>query len=220
MPVRNLRQRSFEPEILDGPGVPEDVRERCYRDLARTHRWLGNTAAVVRSLARDPLPVRRVLDVGCSHGALLWEIREALRVEVIGVDLRPPRSAPVRIVCADAIRDRLPKADVAVSLTMAHHLSDEDLRQLIDNVGRSCRRFVILDLVRHPIPLVLFRVFVAPFVHSINVADGIRSIERAFTAREMREIVCGALTERNAGFVHTVTPPFVRQLVDIQYRRA
>lgn len=36
----DIRLRSSEPEILDGPGVADDLRERCYDDLARMHRWL------------------------------------------------------------------------------------------------------------------------------------------------------------------------------------
>ena len=31
----DIRERSCEPEILDGLTVAEDVRERCYDDLAR-----------------------------------------------------------------------------------------------------------------------------------------------------------------------------------------
>ena len=42
---RNLTHRSYDAEILDGPGIPEDVRRRCYRDLALTHRWLRNGSA-------------------------------------------------------------------------------------------------------------------------------------------------------------------------------
>ena len=104
-----LDQRSCQPEILDRPGVPEPVRERCYRDLARMHRWLGNWTAVLDLLRGDPQPVRSVLDIGCGHGALAREMHRRLGVTAIGVDSSPPRRAHgVRIVRADAIRDRLP----------------------------------------------------------------------------------------------------------------
>ena len=53
---------------------------------------------------------------------------------------------------------------------------------------RECQRFLILDLVRHPVPLALFRVFVAPFLDRVNALDGATSVRRAFTAGEMREI--------------------------------
>jgi SAM-dependent methyltransferase len=209
-------ERSQETEILDQPGVPEAARERCYRDLARMHRWLGNWRAIVGMLRHDPQPVRRVLDIGCGHGALAAEMQKRLRVTAIGVDSAPPLHANgIQIMRADAVRDPLPEADAAVSLMMAHHLSDVDLATLIHNVGRSCRRFVILDLVRARIPIVLFRAFVAPWVNPINVADGVRSIQRAFTVAEMKAL----LTATGVPFRMHAAPLGIRQIVDIRYGR-
>jgi SAM-dependent methyltransferase len=206
--------RSYEAEILDGPDIPEDVRERCYRDLARTQRWLGNWDTVAELLRRDPVPVRSVLDIGCGHGALARELRKRLGVIATGVDTRPPlRLDDVPILQADAVRDPLPRADAAVSLMLAHHLSAEDLAALIRNVGRSCRRFVILDLVRSRVPILLFRAFVAPWIDPINVADGVRSIERAYTVAEMRALVAAT----GVAFRHYVAPFGIRQIIDINY---
>lgn len=214
----DIRERCCEPEILDGLTVAEDVRERCYDDLARMHRWLGNHRAILERLRCDARPVRTVLDIGCGHGALLQEMQTKLGVHAIGIDLNPPRRRlPVTILRADAIRDRLPAADVAVSVAMVHHLSAEELAALVQNVGRACRRFVILDLVRRRTPLVLFRGFVAPFVNSINVQDGVRSLKRAFTAEEMRRIVTDALDGSAGRFRHVVAPFYTRQIVDISY---
>jgi SAM-dependent methyltransferase len=204
--------------MLDGLTVAEDVRERCYEDLARMHRWLGNHRAILEHLRCDAHPVRTVLDIGCGHGTLLQEMQTKLGVHAIGIDLNPPRRRlPVTILRADAIRDRLPAADVAVSVTMVHHLSAEELAALIQNVGRACRRFVILDLVRRRIPLALFRGFVAPFVNSINVQDGVLSLKRAFTPEEMRRIVTDALAGSSGRFRHGVAPCYTRQIVDISY---
>src|SRR5947209_17858444 len=108
-----LLTRCADTEILDDPGVSEDVLAQAYSQLQTTHRWLGNTAAVLRLLRRDPLPIRRVLDIGCGNGALLEEIRRRLGVEVIGLDLRPPAAAPVPMLRGNAITDPLPDADVA-----------------------------------------------------------------------------------------------------------
>ena len=105
--------RSFESELLDVEGLPEAVIERAYRDLMRLHGLLGNTRRVVRAIRRDPLPVRLVLDIGCGYGAVSAQVRDRAGVEVIGVDLRPPSKARVPIVQADAVRDLLPRADVA-----------------------------------------------------------------------------------------------------------
>ncbi len=104
-----------EMEILDRNGVPDEMVARAYRDLAGIHRWLGDTNFVVRAISQDPLPVRRVLDVGCATGLVLEEVGRRLGVEVIGVDINPHPciASPVPIFQADARRDPLPPADVA-----------------------------------------------------------------------------------------------------------
>lgn len=208
-------QRSVQPEILDGGGLPVDVVEHAYRSLHRTHTLLGNRAAILRALRRDGARVGRVLDVGCGHGAMLADIRAHFGVDVIGVDLRPPSNPPVPILAADATRDELPRADVAISVCLMHHLSDEDFVALIRNVGRSCRRFIVLDLVRHRLPLTLFQIAAPLILPPVNVADGVTSIRRAWTPREFRALVSRAL--EGAPFRHTVAPGYIRQMADITY---
>jgi 2-polyprenyl-3-methyl-5-hydroxy-6-metoxy-1,4-benzoquinol methylase len=203
-------------EILDIPGLPDEIASRAYRDLARIHRVLGDTASVIRAIRRDPLPVRRVMDIGCGMGHVLHHVQRKLQVEVTGVDVQP-RPTTVPMVQADAIRDTLPPADVAFSMYLAHHLSEREIGEMIRNVGRSCRRFILLDLVRHPLPLALFRAFVAPFVCSVVVRDGTTSLRRAYTPPELRRITHGALAGSPATFRHTVTVPYTRQIVDITY---
>jgi 2-polyprenyl-3-methyl-5-hydroxy-6-metoxy-1,4-benzoquinol methylase len=203
-------------ELLEDPALPEELVAHVYRELARTHRWLGNTAAVLRLLRNGPAPVHSVLDIGCGHGALLQEIRRALGVEVLGFDLRPaPASAPVRILTGNAVVDPLPAADVALAVCLVHHLSEAEIIALIRNVSRSCKRLILLDLVRHRLPLILFRIFATPLLHRINVADGLTSIRRAYTPSELAQIVDEAVRVSSARVVHTVAPFYTRQVFDI-----
>jgi hypothetical protein len=120
-------------------------------------------------------------------------------------------------VKADAVRDRLPDADVAVCVHTTHHLTEAELVGLIRNVGRSCRRLLILDLVRHQLPLALFQLFVAPFVSRLNVVDGVRSVRRSFTPGEFAALTRRALEGTGATFRHRVAPFYIRQVLDIEY---
>lgn len=212
-------RRSEETELLDDDGISAEAAARAYTQLNQVHRWLGNTGTVLRLLKDEPEPLRRVLDIGCGQGALLTQIRRSLGVEVIGFDLRPaPLDAPVPIATGNAVSDPLPEADVAVAVMLAHHLTESELACMIENVGRSCKRFLLLDLVRHPVPLALFRAFVSPLIYRINAHDGQTSIRRAYTAKEMRRVVDGALTGSKRPvrwFRHTVAPFWIRQVVDI-----
>src|ERR1035441_6062883 len=111
-------QRSFEDEILDGGRLLPEVLERAHRRLSQTQSLLGNHAAILRALKRDGQAAQRVLDIGCGHGELLEKVRRQMGADVLGVDLRPPEGG-VRefpILQLDAVREALPRADVAVSV--------------------------------------------------------------------------------------------------------
>ena len=211
--------RSFEGEILDGDGLPPELVARAHRALSRTHQMLGNHAAILRVLSSDGQEARRVLDIGCGHGGLLEKVRRKLAVDVVGVDLRPPAQCArtVPILKLDAVWDELPRADVALSVCLVHHLRDEEFVEMIRNVGRSCRRFVILDLIRHYVPLALFSIAAPLCLPKVNVLDGRTSIRRAYTPQEFQALIARALAGTGASFRHTVAPFWIRQVADIRY---
>ena len=212
-------RRYFEAEILDCGGQPPEILARAHRALTRTHGLLGNHAAILQALRNDGQAVRRVLDIGCGHGGLLEKVRRQIGAEVLGVDLRPPvrRVGEFPILKLDAVRDVLPRADVAVCVCLVHHLRDEDFVQMIRNVGRTCRRFVILDLVRHRVPMVLFSAVAPLCLPRVNVLDGRQSIRRAHTPEEFRASIVLAVEGSGARFRHTVAPFWIRQMADIRY---
>jgi SAM-dependent methyltransferase len=213
--------RSFDEEIMDGEGLPSELIEQVHRGLSRTHTILGNHAAILRALRQDGQAVRRVLDIGCGHGGLMEIVRKQVGADVVGVDLRPPEGGgDLRILKLDAVRDALPQADVAVSVCLVHHLRDEELIEMIRNVGRACRRFVILDLVRHPVPLALFSAFAPLCLPKVNVLDGRQSIRRAYTPKELRALIARALEGTRGSFQHAVAPFWIRQMADIRYTPA
>ena len=88
---------------------------------------------------------------------------------------------------------------------------------MIRNVGRACRRFVILDLVRHRVPLALFSAIGPLCLPKVNVLDGRQSIRRAHTPAEFRALVARAMVGTGGSFRHTVAPLWIRQIADIRY---
>ena len=209
--------RSLEPELMDSPDIVGPVLEKFHRDLERVHSLLGSFPTIERFLKRNHTPVRRVLDIGCGGGALLSYLRDRMGVEVIGIDRKPGHTADVEIIEADAIYDKLPEADVAVSSLVAHHLTPEENIALIRNVGRSCKRFVILDLIRNPMPLVLFTLFICPLIGKEAAVDGRQSIRRAFTPEEFAELARVALEGTSGTFAIDVPPLLSRQVIDIHW---
>ena len=202
---------------MDSPDVTGPVLDKFHRDLNFIHKCLGTFPTIDRFIRADDQPVRRIIDIGCGGGALLEYLRERLRVEVIGIDRKPPDRAAVSIVAADGVSERLPDADIAVCSLLAHHLTPEQNIALIRNVSRSCRRFIIQDLIRHPMPLVLFTVFLCPMIGREAAVDGRQSIRRAFTPEEFGELVRTALAGTGATFTTDVSPFMSRQIIDIRY---
>lgn len=224
-------RRCEEREVLDGNGVDDGAIVRAYREIHSVHRFLGTTGALLRLLSEESEDGHgasskiRVLDIGCGQGAMLELIRTRLGFECVGFDLRPaPRNSyPIPIFAGNAVYDSLPFAEVAICVMMAHHLSPDELEKMIGNVSRTCRRFVIIDLVRHPMPLRLFQIFLCPFLSRLNAIDGQTSIRRAYTASEMRDIVQRAVRNTSIpirSLRHSVAPFWIRQVVDIRWEEA
>lgn len=210
--------RSLLPEIMDSADLPEATRVIFHRDLKLVNALLGNWRTITR-LVRRAGPVRRVLDIGCGDGALLQHLRRQLGVEVTGVELVLPHAAPgdVPIVIADATREALPAADVAISVLTLHHMTEDGIVRLVRNTGKTCRRLIVLDLVRHRLPLVLFSLFIAPLLHREAAADGRQSIRRAFTPAELEALVARALQGSGATWRHTVSPYRASQVIEIDF---
>jgi hypothetical protein len=76
---------------------------------------------------------------------------------------------------------------------------------------------VILDLVRHRVPLALFSAFAPLCLPRLNTLDGRQSIRRAHTPEEFRALVARAVAETGGSFRHRVAPFWIRQMADIRY---
>jgi SAM-dependent methyltransferase len=198
---------------MDGPDIPADIRRKFHDDLRLIHRLMGNPDQIIRRLRG----ARSVIDIGCGDGELLAIIRYRTGAEVTGIDLTEQPEAKIPVVRGDATSVTLPTADAAVSMLVIHHLTPQQAVDLIRNVGRACRRFIILDLVRHPLPFWLYTIFMCPLLSRVGAADGRQSVRRAYTGPEMRGLVEEAIAGTGATFSHWVSRFYARQIVEITY---
>lgn len=214
-----LSTRSLDLEIMDVPGASPRVTRAFHRDLKRIHRLMGNWRSIAGRLQSGE-PVRSVVDVGCGDAALLAYLRDHAGIlEVIGVDRHPPDCSAhgVRIIAADATRDSLPRADAAVCAMLLHHLTDDQVIAFLRNAGRSCRRLICLDPVRHWLPMLLYTTFVCPIVSPVGAKDGRQSIRRSFRPSELRALAQRALEGTSASFDLWVSPAKTKLILDVNW---
>lgn len=149
-----------------------------------------------------------VLDVGCGSGELLRYIAEFARrngkqAKIIGIDLNEISTSvtatkssqfyEISAVRGDAFK--LPFADntfdYAISSLFFHHLTDEQIPQALNEMSRVASRGIyVIDLHRHPMAYVLYKVFCVVFRISPLVRhDGSLSILRGFRPGEINTLL-------------------------------
>lgn len=203
-----MRTRGIE--ILDQPGTDPEVVRRAMSDLMLSNRMFGGAAAIAAELdvLAPSLPrSTTLLDVGTGMGdlALLARriaARHGVALRTIGLDANETlaRAATRRTshaVQGDALR--LPFADKSVDVVICsqvlHHFFDGDVPRLLRELDRVARvRVIIGDLRRSRVAAVLFWVAATTLrFHHVSRHDGLVSIGRGFTTRDLQASILAAL---------------------------
>ena len=197
-------------EMLDlGAGNAREV-EKSLRDIARINRYLGGAKVVENALW--PLLEGRteatILDIGTGSGDIPRRLVEkaqkrGVKLTIFAADLLETHLQIARRDCAGfptifplgADAFSLPLRDQSVDFVLAslflHHFRPPQIGELLREFERVSRvGFVANDTVRDLVPLAFFRLSAPIFAKSyLTRYDAVASIMRAYTAREMREIV-------------------------------
>lgn len=203
------RQRGVE--ILDDPGVDPAVRERSIADVTRSNRWLGGRRAAllaVRDTVAQLGPSGTLLDVGTGLADIPERVRHdadlaGVELATIGVDeavslLRTARDAGrlTHVVAANAfaLPFRDGSVDVVTCSQLLHHFENPDAKRVLAEMNRVARdTAVVSDLRRSWFAAVGFWIvsFVFRF-HRVTRHDGVVSVMRGFTGRELSELIHAA----------------------------
>ena len=209
--MAGLSISSIGAELLDDPAADPAAVAESLRNIGRANRWFGGTAAVRFGLARTLASVPRgttlsLLDLGTGLGdlpqvAVRWGAARGIRVVPVGLELNRVAATlassggvPTALACAGAppIRDK--SVDVVLVSQMAHHLTRTSVVHLLQTCDRLARRAAIVaDLRRSPIapPAFWCGARLLGF-DPVTVADGITSIRRGFSRREMSLLMARA----------------------------
>lgn len=206
-----VRRRGVE--ILDDPATDPALRIRSIRDVVRSNVLLGGTGAVLAELTRlFPRlgPSATLLDVGTGLADIPRKACE--RASTCGVALgtfgideaeslsRATAGALDGSLCGDA--RRLPFADASVDVVtcsqLLHHFSDEEIPDVLRELDRVARGWVIVaDLRRDWLAAYGFWLVSWPLgFHRVTRHDGFVSVLRGFTVDELDRHVIAATGQR------------------------
>jgi 2-polyprenyl-3-methyl-5-hydroxy-6-metoxy-1,4-benzoquinol methylase len=200
-------------EILDSPDVDPQLVTRSLADVVRANSLFGGRRSALEELklALADLPAEAtLLDVGTGLGDIPGAARtvaekRGIRLTTIGVDsaavlARACRKSIDLSICANALD--LPFADHSVDVVMCsqvlHHFDDLDASRMLREMNRVARvRVVVSDLRRSW--LAAAGLWIASFplrFHAVSRHDGVVSVMRGFTPRELADTVQRAVARR------------------------
>lgn len=198
--------RRHGSEILDGKGLDPEVVRRSMRDVGRANVLFGGASALLAELepALGDLPLMAtLLDVGTGIADIpararhrAWE--HGVQLHTVGVDIVPALAAASAArmdaaVCADALQ--LPfgddSFDIVTCSQLLHHFPDTTGAALLREMDRVARLAVVVsDLRRSWTAAVGLWLASFPLLfHPISRHDGVVSVLRGFTPRELRALV-------------------------------
>lgn len=219
--------RRYGTELLDDPSLDAALVVRTLQDITRSNSLFQGAGAAVRELARHIPTLENgalLLDVGTGLGDLPRKAqqqarRAGLTLRTLGVDtglplLRSAREHLTYVVCANGLT--LPFADASVDLVLCsqtlHHFRGDEARTLLRELERVARVAVVVsDLRRSWAAIAGFWAASFPLgFHQVTRRDGVVSILRGFTARELGDTVEDAVgvrptVRRHIGFRLTAT---------------
>ena len=217
------RRRRGE-EMLDDPAIEPRVRIRSLHDVARANLLFGGARAALVEidgvLAQYGAARVTLLDVGTGAADIPPAARELARargivLEPMALDLSEvllPAArarAGVTPVCGDVLR--LPFADGSVDIVLCsqllHHFEGDMLTAVLRELDRVARaRVIVADLRRSWAAAAGLWLASFPLrFHPVSRHDGVVSVLRGFTPRELADHVARATgsvaaVRRRAGF--------------------
>ena len=195
--------RSSEKELLDADYIPEKDLFQNLKELDFINNWLGGYQISFSALRKVLTQNRKytLVDIGSGGGDTLKRIRNwvkkyGVELRLYGVDIKPVcidysrRNAGregIEFICDDYrnVFGHVSEIDIIHASLFCHHLSDEELVELIRfSIGHKTL-LVINDLERSGLAYYLIKILTAVFSKSYLVKhDAPMSVSRGFKRRE------------------------------------
>ena len=203
-----FRHRSLQKELLDRDDIPPSDLYQNLRELDFINHWLGGYDISFAALKRVLKKGRRytLVDIGCGGGDTLkriahWKQSAGFALDLYGVDLKSDcityaeenlQNSGIRLICDDYRNTyrHLRQVDIIHACLFCHHLTNDDLQELVRFALSNQAILVINDLERNPLAHYSIKLLTRLFSKSYLVKnDAPLSVLRGFKKKEWLEIL-------------------------------
>lgn len=203
-----FRHRSMQKEFLDRDDIPTADLFQNLRELDFINHWLGGYAISFNALKRVLQKGKQyaLVDIGCGGGDTLkriahWNRKAGFALDLYGIDLKPDciayaeenlANTRATLICDDYRNtyQHLQKVDVIHACLFCHHLTNADLKGLVQFALSNRAVLVINDLERNPVAHYSIKWLTRLFSKSYLVKnDAPLSVLRGFKKKEWLEIL-------------------------------
>lgn len=208
--MRDFRQRSFEPELMDSTEISFDEFHHCLQSLETINKLTFGYRPTLQWLAKI-LPLMRhkstrILDVGSGGGDMLRQIdnmakHDSYNVKLIGVDMNPwskksaETSFPIsstRYETSNVFTFNVEEpVEIVICALFTHHLNDEQIIQFLRWIDEKATvGWFISDLHRHRLPYYFIKIMTKMFSRNRLIRnDAPLSVARSFTFSDWRRLL-------------------------------
>lgn len=202
-----LRQRSHQPELLDGSNISRTDLYQNLKELDTVNRFLGGNHLTLKGCSRlikNKKHIYTIADFGCGSGDTLrtindWGNKNGFSFKLTGIDInadtinyakgKSKNHPDINFICADYKADVIQnmKFDIILNCLFCHHLNDDELQSFINMIhANSNTGFIINDLHRHWMAYWSIKIITGIFSKSPLVKnDAPLSVWRAFKKEEL-----------------------------------
>lgn len=203
-----FKERSNKKELLDADFIPEQDLYQNLRELDVINALLGGYKmtfdALKKVLKKDTQYT--LVDIGCGGGDTLkriynWNIKQKFNLNLFGIDLKQTcvsyalgvnPNSQLTFICDDYknIYKHLSKVDVIHACLFCHHLSNEEIVELIKFAQANKSTLIINDLERNAVAHYSIKLLTKLFSKSYLVKnDAPLSVLRGFKKTEWKNII-------------------------------
>ncbi|HEX6191987.1 MAG TPA: methyltransferase domain-containing protein [Chitinophagaceae bacterium] len=205
----DLRQRSYEKELMDGDNIPFPAMQQTLKELNIVNTRLGGhaiTLKAVKKLTKVGEPIT-ICEIGCGGGDNLYAIykkysAQNIPVQFIGIDINEQCIAyarqqyprlPCNWICSDyaLVKFEEQKPSIIFSSLFCHHFTDEQLVVMLKWLQKNSKEgFFINDLQRHWLAFYLIKYITKFFSRSYLVKnDASLSVARSFKKEDWQRLM-------------------------------